>query len=411
MATEIAENNNVAHNKIAHNLLLLNQQRATGVLTVTHGKQSSLHWVVYFYLGRIVYATGGVHPVRRWYRAFKHYCPECFSTNWLIQAQSEEDLWEVDLLNQALNQGRITATQYRAVVQSVVQEVMFTLIGQKFFTTEWQASKPIAQQSQFLSVEQLIQDAQDLREQWRNCGLGFLQELMAQFSPDLAPVLRSRPQLEAQISATNYKSLLKLMRGQHTLWDVAMEMQRPLPVVLRSLLPWIRHGMIELKEVADLPVLCSKTVLPVGAIAPKATVAPKMLIACIDPNPVTAQRMAHVLKPLGYEVLPITDPLRGIATLLEQKPKLIFLDPAISHTDGYELCTFLRKSGDFQATPIVILTRNDGVVDRVRAKWAGASEFLAKPLEAAKVIQIVQKYLKAPDAPQADCTRSDCVIA
>jgi chemotaxis family two-component system response regulator PixG len=187
--------------KIAQNLLLLHQQVATGKLVITHGKQSSLQWQIYFYLGRIVYATGGVHPVRRWYRSFKHFCPECFGTNWLIQAQSEADLWEIDLLNQAVNQHCISPNQYKAVIQNVVQEVGIVVLGQKFFTTQWFPGQQIPQQAIFLSVEQLIQDAQSFREQWRSCGLSFLQELMVKFSPDLAPVLQNRALLESQTSA------------------------------------------------------------------------------------------------------------------------------------------------------------------------------------------------------------------
>lgn len=375
--------------KIAHNLLSLNQQLATGELIVTHGKQSSLQWKIYFYMGRVVYATGGTHPVRRWYRAFKHNCPECFSTNWLIQAQSEVELWEIDLLNQALSQGQISPAAYKAVVQSVVQEVMFVVMGQKFFTTQWRSGVQVPQQNLFLSVETLIQEAQFLRQQWRDCGLGFLQELVSQFSPDLAPVLRSRPQLESEVSPSTYKSMLKLMRGQHTLWDLALEMQRPLPIVVRSLLPWIRRGLIELKEISDLPTLCSRPA-PLPSLT---TIASEILIACIDADPSVSQTIAQVLHPLGCEVLTILNPLRGISTLLEHKPRLIFLDPTLSTRNGYELCAFLRKTADFQNTPIVILTRHDGVVDRVRAKLAGASEFLAKPLEPIKVQQIAQKYL------------------
>lgn len=376
--------------KIAHTLLLFNQQLATGELVITHGKHSLLQWKVYFYLGRIVYATGGAHPVRRWYRAFKHNCAECFHTNWLIQAQSEAELWEIDLLNQALSQGQISPAEYKAVIQSVVQEVMFVVVGQKFFTTQWYAGLQIPQQNLFLSVETLMREAQTLRQQWRDCGLGFLQELVSQFSPDLAPVLRSRPQLESQVSPSTYKSMLKLMRGQHSLWDLALEMQRPLPIVVRSLLPWIRRGIVELKEIPDLPTPCSR---PVPIPMPPAA---STLIACIDPDPSVGQTIAQILQPLGCEVLTILNPLRGISTLLEHKPKLIFLAPTSSNNNSYELCAFLRKTADFHNTPIVILTRNDGVVDRVRAKLAGASEFLAKPLEPGKVQQVAQKYLNSP---------------
>jgi two-component system, chemotaxis family, response regulator PixG len=374
--------------KIAQNLLLLHQQVATGKLVITHGKQSSLQWHIYFYLGRIVYATGGAHPVRRWYRSFKYCCPECFGTNWLIQAQSDADLWEIDLLNQAIGQGCISPSQYKAVIQNVVQEVVFVALGQKFFTTQWLPGQQIPQQFTFLSVEQLIRDAQTFREQWRDCGLGFLQELMVQFSPDLSPVLQNRALLESQTSSQSYKSMLRLMRGQHTLWDIALEMQQPLPIVVRALIPWIRRGMIHLREIPDLPSLSSKPAHTLVSVP----VTPKILVACIDENPSISHAIAQVLQPMGYEVLIILNPLRGMALLQERKPKLIFLDPATSNANGYDLCAFLRKTPDFQTTPIIILTKHDSVVDRVRAKMAGASEFLSKPLDSAKLQQVMQKY-------------------
>jgi chemotaxis family two-component system response regulator PixG len=103
--------------------------------------------------------------------------------------------------------------------------------------------------------------------------------------------------------------------------------------------------------------------------------------------------MESILQPQGYEVLSILNPLQGISILLERKPDLIFLDLVMPHTNGYELCAFLRKTTSFQETPIIILTGNDGVIDRVRAKLTGASEFLGKPPEAQTVLRTVKKYL------------------
>lgn len=392
--------------KIAHHLLLLNQQLATGELVVRHGKQTSLQWKVYFYLGRVVYATGGIHPVRRWYRAFKYNCAECFSANWLIQAYSELDLWEVDLLNQALNQGRINQNQYKAVIQTIVQEVMFTLLGQKFFTTEWHPGVVAPQSNIYLSVDQLVQDGQKLREQWRNCGLGFLQELMTHFSPDLAPVLKNRLQMESHLASPAHRSMVRMMRGEHTLWDIAQEMHRPLPVIVRSILPRIRHGIIDLREIPDFPALCVQSVaLPVVTPPPA-----KLVIACIDSNLSTGRMIAQALQP-HYEVITILNPLRGLPTLLERKPKLIFLDPKLAETNGYELCALLRKTTELQDIPIVILAKQDGMIDRVRAKLSGASEFLTKPTEAEKVQQVVQKYLRPANSSAKTTSASNWVVA
>jgi two-component system, chemotaxis family, response regulator PixG len=362
--------------KLGNYLLLLHQQRATGELVITHSRQASLQWRIYFYLGRLVYATGGTHPVRRWYRSFKYHCPEQFSVDWLIRAQSEAELWEIDLLNQSLRQGDIDAKQYKTVLQAMIQEVFFTVLGQKCFTTQWHPGKQIPQQVVFLSVSQLLYDTQQLRQQWQDSGLGFLQELMSQFSPDLAPVLRHRSQVP-EASSTS-KSMMHLMKGQLTFWDLALELKRSLPEVLRALSPLIRQGVVELREIADLPSPC-----PPPTMSSAEPVSIKALIACIDNDSAIIEAIAQTLKPHSYEVLSISRPL-----------DLILFDPIMPGTNGYELCTLLRKSPAFQNTPIIILTHQDGMIDRVRARLAGASEFLSKPLDPAQVVQVVQKHLR-----------------
>ncbi|MBE9029979.1 response regulator [filamentous cyanobacterium LEGE 11480] len=375
--------------KLTHDLMALSQQRATGELVVRYKNEAVPAWKLYFYMGRLVYATGGSHSVRRWYRAMKQHCPELLNSGWLNDSAATEQPWEVDLLNQMVAQNLITTAQAKLITQSIVQEVMFALIEERFLTSQWKPNVKIAQHSAFLSVEQVITDAQKMRDGWRGSGLGYLQDWMVQFSPDLAPILKSPPNLASQVSQATFQSMIRLLQGKLTLWDVSLHMRRPLADVMRVLMPFIRQGVIELQNIPDVPAPCA---VPMAS-DPLLSSQPKSLIACIDDSPAIGQIMESILTPQGYEVLSILNPLQGISILLERKPDLIFLDLVMPNTNGYELCTFLRKTTSFQETPIIILTGNDGVIDRVRAKLTGASEFLGKPPEPQKVLQTVQKHL------------------
>jgi CheY-like chemotaxis protein len=90
----------------------------------------------------------------------------------------------------------------------------------------------------------------------------------------------------------------------------------------------------------------------------------------------------------------INDPLRAIAILLARKPELIFLDLVMPNANGYEICGQLRRLSIFKHTPIVILTGNDGIVDRVRAKMVGSTDFLGKPVNPDQVLSTILKYIK-----------------
>jgi two-component system, chemotaxis family, response regulator PixG len=392
--------------KLTNDLMALSQQRATGELVVRYKNDVSPAWKLYFYMGRLVYATGGEHSVRRWYRAMKQHCPDVLNNGWLNQARATDQPWEVDILNQMVAQNLLTTAQAKLVTQSIVQEVMFALIEQRFSTSQWKPNVKIAQHSAFLSVEQVIADAQQMREGWRGSGLGYLQDWMVQFSPDLAPILKSPPNLASQVSPATFQSMIRLLQGKLTLWDVSLHMRRPLADVMRVLMPFIRQGVIELQNIPDVPVPCP---VPAAVNLPL-TNQPRSLIACIDDSPAIGQIMESILSSQGYEVLSILNPLQGISILLERKPDLIFLDLVMPNTNGYELCTFLRKTTSFQETPIIILTGNDGVIDRVRAKLTGASEFLGKPPEPQKVLQMVHKYLGAPDMAAAPIENGYAVI-
>ncbi len=64
-----------------------------------------------------------------------------------------------------------------------------------------------------------------------------------------------------------------------------------------------------------------------------------------------------------------------MSILVKYHPNLIFLDLLMPHTSGYSLCKFLRKTHQFRETSIIILTGQDGIIDRTKAKLTGASDF------------------------------------
>ncbi|WP_342056572.1 response regulator [Crocosphaera sp. Alani8] len=90
----------------------------------------------------------------------------------------------------------------------------------------------------------------------------------------------------------------------------------------------------------------------------------------------------------------IQKPLKAIPSFLKNKPDLIFLDLVMPITNGYELCTQLRKTPSLKDVPVVILTGKDGLVDRMRAKIVGANDFLSKPVKVSEFIKVLNKHLK-----------------
>lgn len=366
--------------KLAQNIALLSQKRATGEWLLN---SSNSEWKLNFYRGHLLCTPGGFHRCRRWQRALKQNCPD-----FLPEETSLNEPWEYQLLNFGISQKKLSITQAKAVIRTMAEEVLFSLACHSVTGSRWLPSKqpnveillslPLPSEE----IEQSIKKVQHLWQQWQKANLDNI-------LPEQVPVWKEPPKEQ------NW-SLQKLLNGDNTLWDIAYQLKRPVTNVTLSLVPLIKRGVVELKEVPDLssPIFKQRNKKVRLAIAGESASSNKQpLIACIDDSAVVLQTLEKILAPAGYRVLKITEPLRQMSALVKHKPDLIFLDLLMPDASGYNICTFLRKTPMFQKTPIIILTSRDSVVNRGQAKLTGASDFLSKPPEPEKVLQVIQKYL------------------
>ena len=373
-------------------------QQTTGELVVADDHKANPSWNIYFYLGRLVYATGGKHRVRRLARAIRQHVQNINIQELLGQADPTGEAWELNVISKAIQSHQLTNEQIRAIIQSSIHEVFYSLSEQKQPKSSWKPLdalpfKPVVALSTLQTIDNIVAEQQ----KWQDAGLSHVQNMIQGFSLDLVPYISNPDQLKVMldadaISGKAYNSLRKILNGTNTLWDLSIIMRCSMIGVMRSLLPLVVDGIVAFREIPDWVSPDWKK--PITS----AEIPRRSLIACIDDSPQIGLEMQRILEPMGFEVLTITEPLQSVSILLQRKPDLIFLDLIMPNTNGYELCTFLRKTTTFQEIPIVILTGRDGVIDRVRAKMAGSSDFLSKPPDPTKVLQILRKFLKVAEA-------------
>jgi two-component system chemotaxis response regulator CheY len=63
--------------------------------------------------------------------------------------------------------------------------------------------------------------------------------------------------------------------------------------------------------------------------------------------------------------------------------------------DGLKLISLIRGDDSLRQMPIIVITTEGAKEDRERAIALGANEYLAKPIQANKVLRIAQSLLKA----------------
>ncbi|MCS6782512.1 MAG: pentapeptide repeat-containing protein [Gloeomargarita sp. SKYBB_i_bin120] len=370
-------------------LAALQQQQVTGTLVVQAGPQQ---WQLYLFMGRLLYATGGPHRVRRWYRAVRAHCPQ-FQPDW--RALGTATPWEYGALVQGTANGRLTPSQAKAVISSSVLEVLFAVLAQENVTLKFLTGQGLSTQLALLQVERVLEEATQLHQQWQAAGPGQLQNIAKGLSPDLAPVVR-QPQ---NIPEPRW---LPLLNGQYTLWDLMSLTRKSLQATVQPVFQWVQQGWVEFQILLDLPPPVPES----GTFAPADTEnqSQQPLIACLDDSPAMLKILEGILVQAGYRVVTITEPMSQMATLLTAKPAVILMDWLMPHVNGYELCSLLRKTSVFRETPIFVITGHESIVDRMRARLAGVTGVVKKPLNPEELLQLVSRY--APLRPTAPAETS-----
>ncbi len=117
-------------------------------------------------------------------------------------------------------------------------------------------------------------------------------------------------------------------------------------------------------------------------------------IMSIDDSPAVLNAIKRFLDEEFFYVVTANDPLKALMQTTRVKPDLILLDIGMPNLNGYELCSLLRKHSYFQNTPVIMVTARSGFIDRVKAKFVGASGYLTKPFTQADLLKVIFQHLK-----------------
>jgi CheY-like chemotaxis protein len=92
-----------------------------------------------------------------------------------------------------------------------------------------------------------------------------------------------------------------------------------------------------------------------------------------------------------YHLLVARDGAQGVALAEENQPDLILMDISLPVMDGYEATRNIRKT--FDRLPIIGLSAHAMQGDADRARSAGCTDYLTKPLDEDLLFQKLKQYL------------------
>ena len=125
-----------------------------------------------------------------------------------------------------------------------------------------------------------------------------------------------------------------------------------------------------------------------------APVAPKPLVLIVDDNPVNSEALGYYLKSRGIDSM-TADGAQEAFWKLHWEPRiaLMITDLRMEPKDGMDLIRQIRES-KWAALSIIVVSGDTDVKEAVDVMHLGVVDFLLKPVDLRKLLELVKKELK-----------------
>ncbi|PSB30965.1 response regulator [Chlorogloea sp. CCALA 695] len=405
---------------------------------------NSVAWSIYLENGKITYASHSVEPFDRLdchLRRLASRMPSLSSeTRAKLRLMFENDLSgeqlninsEYQAICWLIERQHLTEDQAKILIEGLVKEVIesFLLVEQGSY--ELHSFPETTSYLTKLDLSSLVKYAQKQLQAWQSLA----PELS---SPYQCPYLASSS-LNQKLTSELRQKLTAILKG-FSFRHLAILLNQDELRLAQSLYPYIKAGNILLQPpsapfdclpsfvksakeptknyLLPLEITANKSVTAI--LAPSSPELPEISppnpprvnivvepinnlpetqtnkktykIVCVDDSPAMLREISYFLDDESFAVSTISDPIKALMQIVRLKPDLILLDVKMAGIDGYELCRLLRNHSFFKTTPIIMVTGNTGIIDRVKAKMVGASGYLTKPFAQADLLKIVFRHL------------------
>ena len=114
----------------------------------------------------------------------------------------------------------------------------------------------------------------------------------------------------------------------------------------------------------------------------------------VDDSPTMRQLIVFALNRIPE--LQIEEAGDGVAALkkLSAEPfDLLLTDINMPIMDGLKLLSLIRNDPQYKTLPVVVITTEGAQMDRERAIAIGANEYITKPIQTARIIEVARQLL------------------
>jgi len=119
-----------------------------------------------------------------------------------------------------------------------------------------------------------------------------------------------------------------------------------------------------------------------------------MRILVVDDDSITRKLLGMYLKSKGYEIEYAENGLEALEKLGQVEINIVLTDLNMPYMDGIEFTRNMKTEPNYSHIPVVMVTTEADMDEKMRAIQAGADAYLVKPVTAEQVNDTVRRLLK-----------------
>jgi twitching motility two-component system response regulator PilG len=117
-------------------------------------------------------------------------------------------------------------------------------------------------------------------------------------------------------------------------------------------------------------------------------------VLVVDDNATVRAFMQAKLAPYGFAVDFAETGEEAVGLSGSHEYTCVFLDVVLPGIDGYQVCKLIKSNKHaIRRTAVVMLTSRSSPFDKLRGSLAGCDEYLTKPLDEDRLLEVIAKFL------------------
>ena len=117
-------------------------------------------------------------------------------------------------------------------------------------------------------------------------------------------------------------------------------------------------------------------------------------VLVVDDSSTARMITSSVLRDYGYWVETAVDGAEGVRKAKFFNPDAMVVDLRMPKMDGFQVCEHIRKSGEKEYIPVLLLTAREDVESVVKGLESGADDYITKPFNEMEFIARVKVLLR-----------------